>query len=78
MYGFYFLTSYNNKILNNTFLFDNTSVASTNVTQGLYFTGGTSAASTLDFRNNIFSFTRIGTGAKHALFTPELGQQVQQ
>lgn len=69
LYGFYFLTSYNNKILNNTFLFDNTSVASTNVTQGLYFTGGTSASSTLDFRNNIFSFTRTGTGAKHALFT---------
>jgi hypothetical protein len=69
LFGFYFLTSFNNRILNNTFLFDNTSVASANVTQGLYFSGGTSTTSFLDFRNNIFSFTRTGAGAKHALFT---------
>ncbi|OYU97032.1 MAG: hypothetical protein CFE21_01715 [Bacteroidetes bacterium B1(2017)] len=68
-YGFYFLTSYCNRIYNNTLLFDNTSSTSANPTQALYFTGGTSATSFLDFRNNIVSITRTGTGAKHALYS---------
>jgi len=69
LYGLYFLTSFNNRVLNNTFLFDNTSFASTNVTQAVYFSGTTNIFNLFDFRNNIVSFTRSGTGAKHALFT---------
>jgi trimeric autotransporter adhesin len=68
-YGFYFLTSYNNFLYNNTLLFDNTSSASANVTYGLYFTGATSASSTLNCRNNIFSITRGGAGAKYGIYT---------
>ncbi|MCF8253642.1 MAG: T9SS type A sorting domain-containing protein [Bacteroidia bacterium] len=68
-YGFYFLTSYNNHLYNNTLLFDNASSASANVTYGLYFTGGTSASSTLNCRNNIFSITRGGAGSKYGIYT---------
>lgn len=68
-YGFYFLTSFNHRIYNNTFLFDFAASTSTNPTQGLYWTGATSASSFLDYRNNIMSFTKGGTGAKHAIFT---------
>lgn len=68
-YGFYLLTSFNNRIYNNTLLFDNQASTSSNATNGLYFTGATSATSFLDFRNNIISITRTGGGAKNALFT---------
>lgn len=69
-YGFYLLTSFNNAFYNNTLLFDNSGAnTSTQVTQGVYFTGGTSVSSIFDFRNNIINITRGGTGAKHALFS---------
>ncbi len=68
-FGFYFLTSFNHRIYNNTFNFDYAASTSTNQTQGLYWTGGTSTSSFLDFRNNIISITKGGSGAKHALFS---------
>lgn len=67
LYGLYFLTAFNNRIYNNTMLFDNTSSTSANVTQAMYFTGSTSTFSALDIRNNIVSFTRTGSGAKTAV-----------
>ncbi len=67
-YGFYLLTSFNNRFYNNTLLFDNVSNTSTTAqTWGLYFTGGTSTFSALDFRNNLIAITRGGTGQKLAL-----------
>lgn len=69
IYGFYNLTGFNNRFLNNTILFDHTTSTSTGVAQAFYFTGGTSTFSTLDFRNNIISITRGGTGAKVGMFS---------
>ena len=67
-YGFYLLTSFNNRFYNNTLLFDNVNNTSTTAqTWGLYFTGGTSTFSMIDFRNNLISITRGGTGQKLAL-----------
>jgi hypothetical protein len=69
-FGFYFLTAFNNRFYNNTILFDHTAnTSTTSQTIGFYWTGNTSATSTLDLRNNIFSITTGGTGPKHALFT---------
>jgi len=68
-FGFYFLTSFNHRIYNNTFNFDYAASTSANATQGLYWTGNTSASSFLDYRNNIMSFTKGGSGAKHAIFS---------
>lgn len=67
-YGFYLLTSFNNRFYNNTLLFDNVNNTSTTAqTWGLYFTGGTSTFSAIDFRNNLIAITRGGTGQKLAL-----------
>lgn len=70
LYGFYLLSSFNQRIYNNTLLFDNTSSTSaTATTYGLYSNTSTSTGSTLDFRNNIISITRTGNSTKNAIFT---------
>lgn len=68
-YGIYYLTGFNNRFYNNTISLEFTSSTSSFAqTYGFYWAGGTSASSTLDFRNNIISITRGGTGQKVAVF----------
>lgn len=67
-YGIYLLTAFNNRFYHNTVSIENAaSTSTTATTQGFYFTGTTSASSTLDFRNNIISITRTGTGPKQGI-----------
>ena len=68
-YGFYLLTSFNNRFYNNTLLFDDINSTSTSQTWAVYFTGGSSTGSTFDFRNNLISIRRGGSGQKIAMYS---------
>lgn len=52
------------RIYHNTITFDHTSTGSATVTRGFYMTSGTN----IDFRNNIITITRGGSGAKHLIY----------
>lgn len=68
-YGIYYQSAFNNRFYNNTISLEFTASTSTTAqTYGFYWSGTTSATNTLDFRNNIISITRGGTGQKVSVF----------
>lgn len=64
-YGIYNVGSSNVFYLHNTIAMDNTASTSTGATAAFY---QTNLASGIQFKNNIITLTRGGTGAKHGLF----------
>lgn len=64
-YGLYNASSDNVKYYHNTISLDNVSNNSTAISRGFY---QTSDASDIDFKNNIITITRGGTGSKHAIY----------
>jgi parallel beta-helix repeat protein len=63
-YGFYLLSSTNNRFYNNTISLDNTAAPFASEIAAVYSNSSTSAFAQLDFRNNIFNITQGGTGNK--------------
>ena len=65
VYGFYNSSSNNAHYYHNTIVLDNPSSTSTSVTRGFY---QITDAAGIQFKNNIISITRGGTGTKHAVY----------
>ncbi len=66
VYPIYILSSTNFRIYHNTIAIDHAASTSTNPTIGLYHSGVISGIG-VDFRNNIISINRGGTGMKHCV-----------
>lgn len=63
-YGFYLLSSFNNRFYHNTISLDNTAATANSEIAAVYVNTSSSATQQLDFRNNIFNITQGGGGNK--------------
>ncbi|GIV34565.1 MAG: hypothetical protein KatS3mg031_2100 [Chitinophagales bacterium] len=73
LYGFYNSSSDNALYYHNTISLDDTSAVTTSTTRGFY---QITTATGIDFRNNIISISRGGTGAKHCLYFSTTGSSI--
>src|SRR5690606_26087387 len=70
IYAFYNSSSDNAQYYHNTISLDDQTLVGSDITRGFY---QTTAATGLDFRNNVISITRSGTGDKHAIYLNTAG-----